>query len=79
MLNVFASLTRVVSLRSFSPRSIAPVNDRAKPLSWAKSSWDHLRFSLSARTRAPRFLRTVIKSCMLHTIDVSFGRVHAHS
>jgi hypothetical protein len=31
MSKVFASFTSVVNLRSFSPRSIAPANDRAKP------------------------------------------------
>jgi hypothetical protein len=32
ILNVFASFTSVLNRKSFSPRSIAPVNDLAKPL-----------------------------------------------
>jgi hypothetical protein len=45
ILQVLASFTRVVRRRSFSPRSIAPVNERARPLWCASSSWDCLRFS----------------------------------
>ena len=70
ILKVMASFTRVVRRRSFSPRSIAPVNERARPLWCASSSWDHLRFSRSARTRLPRFFRTVMASCIHHTIGL---------
>lgn len=38
MRSVFANFTMVVRRRSFSPRSIAPANERARPPSWARSS-----------------------------------------
>src|SRR5437868_13331495 len=76
ILKVLASFTRVVRRRSFSPRSIAPVNERARPLWCASSSWDHLRFSRSARTRLPRFFRTVMASCIHHTIVLALSIVH---
>ncbi len=60
---VFASFTSVVIRRSFSPRSIAPVNDLARLPRCASSSWDHRFFSRKARTRLPScFLTAVVFS-----------------
>jgi hypothetical protein len=67
---VFASLVSVVKRRSFSPLSIAPANERARPLWCASSSWDHFLFSRSARTRLPRFFLAMMESCIPNTIGV---------
>jgi len=64
---VFANFTSVVSRRSFSPRSMAPVNDRARPLWCASPSCDHLRFSRRARTRLPRRFLTAVALSIHHT------------
>ena len=68
---VFANFTSVVSRRSFSPRSMAPVNDRARSPLCASSSWDQSRLSRSARTRLPRRFLTAVAFCIHHTIRLN--------
>lgn len=67
---VFASLTSVVIRRSFSPRSMAPVNDRARLPRCASSSCDHFFFFRNARTRLPRRFLTAVAFSIQHTIKL---------
>jgi hypothetical protein len=57
---VFANFTSVVSRRSFSPRSMAPVNDRARP-PWCAINYTVLtpREFGSRRARKDAFLESV--------------------
>jgi hypothetical protein len=79
MRNVSASLTSVLSRRSFSPRSMAPVKERARPLSCARSSWDHFFLARRARTRWPRAFLTATGSCMPQLSRFCLISRHAHS
>ena len=65
---VFANFTSVVRRRSFSPRSMAPVNDRARPPWCASASCVHFFFSRSARTRLPSCFLTAVAFVIHHTI-----------
>ncbi len=69
---VLANFTSVVRRRSFSPRSMAPVNDRARPLWCASPSCDHLRFFRRARTRLPRRFLTAVALSIHPTIRLGF-------
>jgi hypothetical protein len=67
--NVFASFVSVLKRISFSPRSIAPAKERARPLWCANSSCDQFRISRSVRTLLPTRFATASASCMRHYND----------
>jgi hypothetical protein len=70
MRKVFANFTSVVNRRSFSPRSMAPVKDRARLPRCASSSCDHFLFFRSARTRLPRRFVTAVAFSIAPTITL---------
>ncbi len=74
-----ASLHNVRMRTSFSPRSMAPVNARPRPLSRARSSCDQPRCRRRDRTRSPSFRRTLIGSCIPIRMRVNSCLVNTQS